>query len=68
MVTREIFEARQVDAAWLISVWTAIHGGNPDPDAVAAELIAALAQYLQHSDFKVTFIQLERQFAHFGVQ
>ena len=41
MVTREIFEARQVDAAWLISVWTAIHGGNPDPDAVAARLVIA---------------------------
>jgi hypothetical protein len=68
MMSQEIFEARQLDAAWLISVWKAIHGGDPDPEAVAAELIAALAQYLQDSDLKVTFVQLDRQFAHLAMQ
>jgi hypothetical protein len=68
MPVREIFEAREMDAAWLIAVWKAIHGGNPDSEAVAAEMIAALAQYLYSSDFKFTFIQLERQFASLCVQ
>jgi hypothetical protein len=68
MATQEIFESRQMDAAWLIAVWKAIHGGDPDPEAVAAELIAALAQYLNSSDFKVTFVQLDRQFANLSVQ
>jgi len=68
MPSCEIFEARQLDAAWLIAVWKAIHGGDPDPEAVAAELIAALAQYLNGADFKVTFVQLERQFANLSVQ
>jgi hypothetical protein len=34
--------AHELDAAWIIALWLAIHGGDPDPDKVAAEAIAAL--------------------------
>lgn len=32
-----------LDAAWIIALWKAIHGGDPSPEQAAVEAIAALA-------------------------
>jgi hypothetical protein len=34
------------DAAWIITLWRALHGGDPTPADVAAEVIANLTKYL----------------------
>ncbi len=44
--------AHELDAAWIIALWKAIHGGDPTPievDARAAELISELANHLGHT-------------------
>ena len=41
--------AHELDAAWIIALWKAIHGGDPSPieaDARAVELVAELANHL----------------------
>jgi hypothetical protein len=68
MSIRNIYLAHELDAAWIIALWKAIHGGDPAPEAVAAEAIAALAQYLRGAEYSFTFAQLEKQFANLGVQ
>ena len=65
---REITLAHELDAAWIITLWKLIHGGDPSPEAVAAEAIAALAQYLHPAESSFTFAQLQKQFASVGVQ
>jgi hypothetical protein len=36
-----------LDIAWIMALWKALHGGDPSPETVAAEVIAALSQYLE---------------------
>lgn len=69
MPTREIYFAHELDAAWIIALWKAIHGGDPSPEVVAAQAIAALAQYVNASA-QPTFslVDLKEQFAKLGVQ
>jgi hypothetical protein len=38
-----------LDIAWIITLWKALHGGDPSPETVAAEVIAALSEYLECS-------------------
>src|SRR5271165_6834173 len=64
----EVYLAHELDAAWIIALWKAIHGGDPSPEAVAAEAIAALAQYLRGAEYSFSFAQLEKQFASLGIQ
>ena len=35
--------AHALDAAWIIALWKAIHGGDPPPEQIAIEAIAALS-------------------------
>jgi hypothetical protein len=35
--------AHELDAAWIIALWKAIHGGDPQAEEVALEAIAALS-------------------------
>ena len=35
--------AHALDAAWIIALWKAIHGGDPGPEQIALEAIAALS-------------------------
>jgi len=68
MSIRPIYIAHELDAAWIIALWLAIHGGDPAPEVIAAQAIAALAQYLngtRHEAF--TFEQLKAQFGRLGV-
>jgi hypothetical protein len=38
-----------LDIAWIMALWKALHGGDPSPETVAAEVIAALSEYLECS-------------------
>lgn len=63
-----IYLAHELDAAWIIALWLAIHGGDPAPDVIAAQAIAALAQYVNGTRQETfTFEQLKGQFAKLGV-
>jgi len=68
MPISEVYLAHELDAAWIIALWKAIHGGDPSPEAVAAEAIAALAQYLRGAEYSFSFTQLEKRFASLGIQ
>jgi hypothetical protein len=69
MSIREIYLAHELDAAWIIALWKAIHGGDPSPEQVAAQAIAALAQYVAApAEVAFTFHELKEQFAKIGVQ
>jgi hypothetical protein len=35
--------AHELDAAWIIALWKAIHGGDPAPEQIMVEAIAALS-------------------------
>lgn len=47
------------DAAWIIALWRALHGGDPTPEDVAAEVIAGLSRYLPGTDH--SFLSRELQ-------
>lgn len=68
MTIQNIVLAHERDAAWIIALWKAIHGGDPAPEIVAAQAIASLAQYLHGAANSLTFSQLEKGFASLGVQ
>ena len=40
---------QDIDVAWIIELWKALHGGDPTPEDVAAEVIAALSPYIECS-------------------
>ena len=68
MSIRPLYIAHELDAAWIIALWLAINGGDPTPEVIAAQAIAALAQYLKgtrHEAFTVE--QLKAQFGKLGV-
>jgi len=68
MSIRPIYLAHELDAAWIIALWLAIHGGDPAPEVIAAQAIAALAQYVNGTRQEMfTFEQLKAQFAKLGV-
>jgi hypothetical protein len=59
--------AHELDAAWIIALWRAVHGGDPAPEAVAAQVIAVLAPYLNGAQPSLPFSELEKQYADFGI-
>jgi hypothetical protein len=65
---REIVFAHEPDAAWIIALWKAIHGGDPSPEVVAAGVIAAVAPYLKSFSEGFTTKQLESGFETLGVK
>ena len=68
MLTPEVYLARELDAAWIIALWKAVHGGDPSPETVAAEAIAALAQYLSGAEYSLSFPRIEKELAYLGIQ
>jgi len=49
MQPRRLSLAHELDAAWIIALWKAIHGGDPSPievDARSVELVEELAGHL----------------------
>jgi hypothetical protein len=65
---QEIVLAHEPDAAWIIALWKAIHGGDPAPEAVAAGVIAAMAPYLTGFGKSFTAQQMVAGFETLGVQ
>ena len=49
MAAHDSHIADGLDVAWIIELWKALHGRDADSQAVAAEAIAALSQYLECS-------------------
>ena len=69
MHIRDIRLAHELDAAWIIALWKAIHGGDGGPEQIAAQAIAALAQYVNApASTSFSFHELKSQFAKLGVQ
>jgi hypothetical protein len=68
VLTPEVYLARELDAAWIIALWKAVHGGDPSPETVAAEAIAALAQYLSGARDPFSFPRMEKELAYLGIQ
>ena len=65
---REIVLAHEPDAAWIIALWKAIHGGDPAPETVAAGVIAAMAPYLREFGETFTVQKMEAGFETLGVK
>jgi hypothetical protein len=69
MHIRDIRLAHELDAAWIIALWKAIHGGDGGPEQIAAQAIAALAQYISApTPTSFSFHELKSQFAKLAVQ
>jgi hypothetical protein len=68
MSVSQVFLAHELHPAWIIALWKAIHGGDPSPEAVAADAIAALAQYLRGAEYSFSFAQMQKQFAALGIK
>ena len=54
--------ANGLDIAWIISLWNELHGGDASPEAIAADVIAALSQYLDRSPGPTGLNTFERYF------
>lgn len=68
MPVRSIYLAHELDAAWIIALWLAIHGGDPAPEVIAAQAIAALAQYVNGTrQESFSLEEMKVQFAKLGV-
>jgi hypothetical protein len=68
MPIRPIYLAHELDATWIIALWLAIHGGDPAPEVIAAQAIAALAQYVNGTRQETfTFEELKAQFGKLGI-
>jgi hypothetical protein len=68
MSNHDVVLAHELDAAWIIALWLAIHGGDPGPETVAAQAIAALAPYLTGAQSSFSFSQLQTQFATLDIK
>jgi len=64
--------ARELDAAWILALWKAIHGGDPPPEQIAVEAIAALSGALiSHGEGTVSessFAELQTRLKEIGVE
>jgi hypothetical protein len=60
--------AHELDVAWTIALWLAIHGGEPAPETAAAQAVAALAPYLSGAAYSAAVSELETEFATLGIQ
>ena len=65
---KEIVLAHEPDAAWILALYKAIHGGDPAPEAVAASVIGTMAPYLKGFGQAFTTQQMEAGFQTLGVK
>jgi hypothetical protein len=69
--TREL-DLHELDAAWIIALWKAIHGGDPSPEVGETTLLAAatLASQLAatHGNGSLTFAQLQQRLGEVGIE
>ena len=66
-ITYPSVTAHQLDAAWIVALWKAIHGGDPSPESIAAQAIAALAPLLVAPVSALTVKQLTAGLKPFGI-
>lgn len=60
--------AHELDTAWIIAFWLAVHGGDPSPEIVAARAVSALTQYVNGTvHHALIFESLKAQFGRLGV-
>jgi hypothetical protein len=68
MSVRPTDPAHELDAAWIIALWLAIHGGDPRPEVIAAQAVAATAHYVNGTGRPFFgFEQLRALFGQLGV-
>ena len=64
--------AHALDAAWIIALWKAIHGGDSGPEQIALEAIAALSGTLTaHGGGEIaesSFVELQTRLKEIGVE
>jgi hypothetical protein len=64
--------AHELDAAWIIALWKTIHDGDPSPEQIAAEAIAALSGTLTSQDrgaiSESSFAELQTRLKEIGVE
>jgi hypothetical protein len=65
---RQIVLAHELDAAWIIALWKFLHGGDPGPEEVAGEVIAAMSLYLKRAENSLTQQHLTKQLASLGAE
>jgi hypothetical protein len=65
---RQVNEEHVPDAAWIIALWKAIHGGDPSPEDIAEKAIASLANYVS-TEFaeELGMAQLQRALKPLGI-
>jgi hypothetical protein len=68
MPGNDLHVAQELDAAWLIALWKAIHGGDPSPEVAAGQIIAVLAPYVTNPGSSLTFEQLKGSLERAGIQ
>ena len=68
MAVRPTDLAHDLDAAWTIALWLAIHAGDPRREVIAAQAVAATAHYVNVTGRPFFgFEQLKAQFGELGV-
>lgn len=64
--------AHALDAAWIIALWKAIHGGDQGPEQIALEAIAALSGTLTAQSVgevaESSFVELQTRLKEIGVE
>jgi hypothetical protein len=65
---RQADEEHVPDAAWIIALWKAIHGGDPSPEDIAEKAMASLANYVS-TEFteELSMAQLQRALKPLGI-
>ncbi|GAA2811359.1 hypothetical protein GCM10010441_40020 [Kitasatospora paracochleata] len=69
--TRELY-LHELDVAWIIALWKAIHGGDPSPEVEGTTVLAAAALASQlaatHRNSSLTFSQLQQRLGEVGIE
>ncbi|MEV4561776.1 hypothetical protein AB0K51_33015 [Kitasatospora sp. NPDC049285] len=69
--TKELY-LHELDVAWIIALWKAIHGGDPAPDVEGTTVLAAAALASQlaatHRTSSLTFDQLQQRLGEVGIE
>jgi hypothetical protein len=62
--------APDLDAAWIMTLWKAIHGGDPTPEQIALQAISALSSTLAGNaapSSEATFAQFQTRLKEIGI-
>jgi hypothetical protein len=64
---RKTNEEHIPDAAWIIALWKAIHGGDPSNERVAAMAIASLANYVDAGSAELSMNAMQKSLKPLGI-